>query len=174
LEPRETGLDSSYSTWAQVAGYFDGDGSIVIRKISRGRPFTLNISLELADQSRMQINMIRDFLVFEHIKTGRLAFRSRAWRLEVGTTEGVLKMLDKMIPFLCKKVSEARATIGYLNDKITGNEFQGILLREVKAGNRERVGIQVDLPWVRSEGLERASKYVASLAGRKTSLTKAE
>ncbi len=174
MESRAGPNSCAYSSWAQVAGYFDGDGSIVIRKLSRGKPFTLNIALELVDQSKMQMAMIRDFLVSEGIKPGKLAFRSRAWRVEVGTEEGVLRMLGNMIPFLCKKATEAGAAVDYLNDKITGNEFQDTLGEAVKAGNRERVGVRVNLPWVKSEGLKRASIYVASLAGRKSTLSETE
>jgi LAGLIDADG-like domain len=67
-----------YKDWPQLAGYFDGDGSITIRRTSRGRPFTLLPALEFADMSRRQIKMVKEFLLSRGIRTGAMAKRNGA------------------------------------------------------------------------------------------------
>src|SRR6266852_4346633 len=157
-------LSPPYRLWSQVAGYFDGDGSVVIRKISRGIPFTLNLSLQFVDQSRSQIKTIKDFLLLNGVRSGRPSFSTGAWRIEVGTIEGVKTTLSRMIPFLHKKAEDASAALRYLDDQITGNELQELMEISVRNGNRERLGRRLDLPWTRIEGLTRAASYVASFA----------
>jgi hypothetical protein len=113
--------------------------------------------------------MLRRFFQSHDIKTGKQYF-NRAWRVEVGTVIGVHFSLKSMLPFLFKKAAEAKATIEYLTDGITGDQLQDIFEHAVRIGDRERVGKRVSLPWTRSEGLRRASKYVASFAGVKPKL----
>jgi hypothetical protein len=171
LALRRSVLSAPYNSWAQLAGYFDGDGSIVLRKTSRGIPFTLNISLEFVDQSFSQIKMIKNFLQSRGIKSGKLRFSIGAWRIEVGTIDGVKATLNAMAPLLHKKAEEAQAALRYLDDQITGNDLQEIMEECVRKGTRERFGRRVDVPWTRVEGLTRAGAYVANFAGRKPALT---
>jgi hypothetical protein len=156
--------------WPQLAGYFDGDGSITIRKTSRGRPFTLDPALEFGDQSKRQIGMVREFLRSRGIKVGRMSLRGAHWRIEVGTMEGATQTLREMLPFLYKKRNEAKATLDYLSDNMTANELQEILRAAVRRGDRERVGPFVDILWARSEGAKKAWEYSALFLGRKPSL----
>ena len=160
-----------YDSWAQVAGYFDGDGSISIRRTSRGKPYTLLPALEFCDQSRRQIAMLKSFLQSRGIGTGALAKHGGAWRIEIGTTEGVTRALLEMLPFLCKKRAEARATLDYLSDKISANDLQRILRAAVRRGDGERVAPFVDIPWTRSEGAKKAMEFSWRFAGRKPSLS---
>ncbi len=162
--------DKPYSGWPQLAGYFDGDGSITIRKTSRGRPFTLDPALEFCDQSKRQIPMARDFLQSRGIKVGKMSLRGGAWRIEVGTMEGVTQTLREMLPFLYKKRNEAEAVLDYLSDKMTANNLQRILRTAVRRGDRERLGPFVDIPWTRSEGAKEAWQYSALFSGRKPSI----
>ena len=168
VRPVETTLP--YRSWAQVAGYFDGDGSISIRRTSRGRPFTLLPALEFGDQSRRQIAVVQGFLRLRGIRTGVMVKHGGAWRIEVGTTQGVTRALLEMSPFLYKKKTEARATLDYLSDKISGNDLQRVLRAAVRRGDRERIGPFVDMPWTRSEGAKKAMELAWQFAGRKPSL----
>ncbi len=128
------GASGGYSSWRQVAGYFDGDGTIGIRKTSRGVPFTLNPVIQFTDQSKGQIEMLKRFLESHGTKTGKIWF-NRAWRVEAGTIEGLLRALTFMLPFLYKKAGEAEATIKYLEGGITENQLQQILEHAVKVGD---------------------------------------
>jgi hypothetical protein len=163
-----------YQSWSQLAGYFDGDGCMSIRKTSVGIPFTLEIALEFSDQSERQIRMIKRFLESRGIKTSRLSFRRGAWRVAVGTREGVTNVLESMIPYLFKKRNEAIKCLAYLSDKITGNDLQEFLSMSVKKGDREKVGKRADLPWTRSEGIRLGHAYVSSYAGRKPAFSPEE
>jgi hypothetical protein len=160
-----------YGSWAQVAGYFDGDGSISIRRTSRGRPYTLLPALEFGDQSRRQIVMLKSFLESRGIGAGAIAKHGGAWRVEIGTTEGVRGALLEMLPFLYKKRTEAKATLDYMSDKISANHLQRILRAAVRRGDRERVGPFVNIPWTRSEGAKKAMEFSWRFAGRKPSLS---
>ena len=115
--------------------------------------------------------MLKEFLRLRGIRTGAMAKHGRAWRIEVGTTEGVTRVLLEMSPFLYKKRTEARATLDYLTDKISGNDLQRTLRAAVRRGDRERVGPFVHIPWTRSEGARKAMEYSWRFAGRKPSLT---
>jgi hypothetical protein len=159
-----------YASWAQVGGYFDGDGSISIRRTSYGRPYTLLPALEFGDQSRRQIAMLKSFLQSRGIGTGAMAKHGGAWRVEIGTIEGVTRALTEMLPFLYKKRTEARATLDYLSDKISANDLQRILRAAVRRGDTERLGPFVDIPWTRSEGAKNAMEFSWRFAGRKPSL----
>jgi hypothetical protein len=159
-----------YTDWPQLAGYFDGDGSISIRRTSRGRPFTLLPALEFGDMSRRQIRMVKEFLLSRGIRTGKMTKRNGAWRVEVGTIEGVTRALTAMMPFLFKKKTEAGATLDYLTDKISGNELQRILRAAVRRGDRERVAPFIDLPWTRSAGAKKAVELSWKFAGGKPPL----
>jgi hypothetical protein len=50
---------AEYTSWRQVAGYFDGDGTIATSDISN-QPFKLGLSLAFTDQSTEQIANIRN------------------------------------------------------------------------------------------------------------------
>lgn len=60
-----------------------------------------------------------------------------------------------MLPHLCKKAGEAKATIDYYEGRITGNELMAIFQREVEAGRRERRvhRVTIDCPYTRNQGL---------------------
>ena len=115
--------------------------------------------------------MVKEFLRLRGIRTGSMAKHGGAWRIEVGTTEGVTRALLEMSPFLYKKRTEARATLDYLSDKISGNDLQRILRAAVRRGDRERIGPFVDIPWTRSEGARKAMEHSWRFAGRKPSLS---
>jgi hypothetical protein len=111
--------------------------------------------------------MLKVFFQLRGIGTGAIAKHGGAWRIEIGTTEGVTKALLEMLPLLHKKRTEARATLDYLSDKTTGNDLQRVLKAAARRGDRERVGPFVDIPWSRSEGAKEAMKFAWRFAGRR-------
>ena len=169
-----TSTADGYDSWRQIAGYFDGDGCLSIRKVATGTPFTVGLTLDFIDQSRKQILMIESFMRRRGVAVGRPSFRGGAWTVSIGAIRAVKSALQRMLPYLCKKSVEARAALDYLEGRISGNEFQLLLLQEVKQGNRERMGRQVDLPWTRPEGLRRAIMFATSFPRKRRVLTRAE
>jgi hypothetical protein len=111
--------------------------------------------------------MLKVFFQLRGIGTGAIAKHGGAWRIEIGTAQGVTRALLEMLPFLYKKRTEARATVDYLSDNITGNDLQRVLKAAVRRGDRERLGPFVDIPWSRSEGAKEAMKSAWRFAGRK-------
>ena len=114
--------------------------------------------------------MVREFLHSRGIRDGKMSLRGGAWRIEVGTKEGVTRTLREMLPFLYKKRREAKAVLDYLSDQITGNDLQKILRAAVRRGDRERVGPFVDIPWNRSDGRKKAWEFSGQFSGRKPSI----
>jgi hypothetical protein len=174
MEMENTSPSRTYKSWGQIAAYFDGDGSLIVRKVSGGIPFTLGLTADFIDQSRMQILMLESFLKRRRVRTGTPYLNGGAWRLSVGNTRDVKLVLKRMLPHLCKKYAEVAAALDYLEDRITGDVFQTILEREVREGDRERIGSRVDLPWTRSEGLKKAILFSTSRPRRHRTLTKDE
>jgi hypothetical protein len=146
---------NQYKSWRQIAGYFDGDGTIATSDISN-RPYKLSLSLVFVDQSVDQISTVKDFLNSRGIKTSNILKRSDGETYELGVSQfkSVKKMLRRMLPFLCKKEIEARAALDYYGGKITGNRLLGVFKAEVEAGRRERRPhrVIVDVPYTRPVG----------------------
>ena len=144
-----------YHSWLQVAGYFDGDGTIYFSDTSN-RPYKLTISLVFVDQSVDQIESVKDFLNRHGVKTSNVLKRSdsNACELAVSQFKCVKKALRHMIPFLCKKENEARAALDYYEGRITGNQLIAVFKTEVEAGRRERKAgtVHLDVPYTRPAG----------------------
>lgn len=145
----------SYDSWRQVAGYFDGDGTIYFSDTSN-QPYKLSISLVFVDQSFDQIKNVRDFLNNRGIRTSNILKRSdtNAHELAVSEFKSVRKTLRLISPFLCKKENEALAASDYYDGKTTGNDVLVVFAGEVEAGRRERRSrkIPLDVPYRRPDG----------------------
>jgi hypothetical protein len=144
-----------YHSWLQVAGYFDGDGTIATSDISN-QPYKLSLSLIFVDQSLDQISNIRDFLRRHGIRTSNILKTSKGTANMVAVSEfkSVKKTLEHMFPFLYKKANEAKAALDYYNGLTTGNQLIAIFQEEVEAGRRERRPrkVVIDVPYNRIEG----------------------
>ena len=128
-----------YKSWEQVAGYFDGDGTISFYDTSN-QPYKLGLSLIFVDQSKDQINNIREFLNGRGVRTGNVlrASKGTAYMIAVSRFAAVRETLRQMLPHLYKKANEAEAALDYYEGKITGNALMAIFQNEVEAGRRER------------------------------------
>ena len=146
-----------YSSWEQIAGYFDGDGNISISDLSN-TPFKLSLSLIFTDASFEQISMIREFLMAKGIRTSNVLGTSKgtARIIAISRYEMVLATLKNMLPHLYKKAIEAQSAIDYYEGRITGNGLLTVLSQEVEAGRRERRPhkVIVDVPFKFTEGIE--------------------
>jgi hypothetical protein len=146
-----------YGTWEQIAGYFDGDGTIYFSDTTN-QPYKLSVSLVFVDQSTDQIRNVRDFLRLRGIRTSNILRRSDASACELAISEfnSVKDTLRQMLPFLCKKANEARAALDYYEGKITGNELNSVFENEVKEGRRKRKWrkVRISTPYLRPIGDE--------------------
>lgn len=142
-------FEHSYTDWRQVAGYFDGDGSPNFYVGKR----VLHPSLGFADNYRPHIMMIRRFLISEGLSVHKATHdRGGAWKLGVAEDDGVRKMASEMLPHLFKKRDEVKAVLGYLDNKITGNQLAGVFNEKVEQGSRTGKVRIVDMPYTREEG----------------------
>ncbi|MDA4125756.1 MAG: hypothetical protein OK452_00925 [Thaumarchaeota archaeon] len=146
---------NQYTSWRQVAGYFDGDGTIATSDISN-QPYKLSLSLIFTDQSLDQISNIRDFLYKNGIRTSNILKTSKGTANIVVVSEfhSVKKALGRMLPFPCKKANEARSALAYYDGKITGNRLIAIFQEEVEAERRERRPrkVPINVSYTRIEG----------------------
>ncbi len=144
-----------YNSWAQLSGYFDGDGTIYFSDTTN-QPFKLSLSLVFVDQSIDQIRTVRNFLQQRGIRTSNILKRSdgNVYTLAVSEFSSVKKTLKQMLPYLSKKANEVRAALDYYEGKITGNELNAVFQVEVEAGRRERKErkVRIDVPYVRPMG----------------------
>lgn len=143
-----------YASWAQVAGYFDGDGNISISDLSN-LPYKVSLSLIFTDQSHEQISMVREFLISQGIQTSRvLRTTTSAWMIAVSRHDAVVAALKAMLPYLFKKANETVAAIDYYEGRTTGNTLVAVFKQEVVAGRRERRPrkVAIDVPYTFTEG----------------------
>ncbi len=144
-----------YDSWRQVAGYFDGDGTVYFSDTSN-RPYKLSISLVFVDQSSYQIGGVKKFLNAHGVPTSNILKRSdgEAHELAVSQFKAVKKALRRMLPYLCKKEIEVRAALDYYEGRVTGNQLVEVFTAEVEAGRRERKTrtVRLDVPYTRPDG----------------------
>ena len=144
-----------YSSWRQVAGYFDGDGTIYFSDTTN-RPYKLSISLVFVDQSIDQLRELKEFFNRHGVNTSNVLKRSdtNAYELAVSQFKAVRRTLRRLAPFLCKKEIEAKAALDYYENRTTGNQLIAVLAAEVEAGRRERKPrtVPLDVPYTRLEG----------------------
>jgi hypothetical protein len=144
----------AYTTWEQVAGYFDGDGNVSISDLSN-QPYKLSLSLIFTDASIEQVSMLRSFFIKRGIPTSNvLRTTTAAWMIAISRHDSVLSTLKAMLPHLYKKANEAQSVIDYYEGKITGNDIVEVFRKEVEAGRRERRPrkVPIDVPYTFLEG----------------------
>lgn len=142
------GVARGYSTWEQVAGYFDGDGS---PKVHVG-VFTLHVTVSFSDQDRELLEHISGFLSARGAicRTGEFHRGSSVYH-ELTVTEGgnALLVLKSMLPFLDKKWSQVNGAVLYLENKISGDEFIKVLNEAVIAKRRSSSIIGAQMPYTK-------------------------
>jgi hypothetical protein len=154
MDPEEQSLRGEtrgYTTWEQVAGYFDGDGS---PKIHVGE-FTLHVTVSWSDQDRELLEHIKRYLSRRgaNCRTGEF-HRGLGTYYELTVTEGgnALLVLKAMLPFLDKKWSQVNAAVSYLEDRITGDDFIKVLNEAVLAKRRSSSVIVAQMPYRKLQG----------------------
>jgi len=147
-------VHDGYSSWKQVAGYFDGDGNVGIEVVKR----ILRIRLRFVDTWKPQVVSIWEFLRRCHVNTGRVGRDDKgawqpAYRLDVTEVKSVLRAAKAMLPFVVKKREDLRIAIDYLEGRIKGNEAIIKFNNEIRAGRRRGKFRHANLPFTRQEGL---------------------
>jgi hypothetical protein len=163
--------EGSYTSWKQVAGYFDGDGNVGLEVVRR----VIRFKLRFVDTWRPQILSIRAFLVRCGISSGPIAkgegrgVWQAAYRLDITEVKSVIRAAKAMIKYSVKKRAELQVTVDYLEGRITGNQVLSAFNEDVRSGRR-RGKIRLDnIPYTRADGirlskLENARKARAAYA----------
>jgi hypothetical protein len=152
-----------YSSWREVAGYFDGDGNISISDTSN-QPHKLSLSIVFTDQSFEQIQMLKGFFRRNGIITSNVLKTSKgtANMIAISRFDSVLRTLKAIQPYVFKKSNEVEAAINYYESRISGNDLALLFSQEVEAGRRERhprkVGICVPFTYPEGDALMRAKR----------------
>lgn len=143
--------------WCQVAGYFDGDGSVE----PKFGIFTIRFGLTWADTYRKQLVHLQRFLKRQGIHTTRVR-RSRStlgrpvWHLSVWQRLNVIETCLRIIPHLDKKRIQATTALEYLEGLLTGTNVVNTFNAECRQGKWSGKLRDLDLPWTRDEGRELA------------------
>jgi hypothetical protein len=141
-------------TLEYISAFFDGEGSI---SLSPGT-HSIGITLRFSQVDKRVLDEIAEFLSSKGVSGIRVYVSDRNRRhaihaLVIGSNEGVESTLTMMWPYLRVKSVQAKFTLDYLQDKITGNEFIKAMNGEVQAGRRAGKIYTVDQPFKRSEGI---------------------
>ena len=153
-----------YDSWRQVAGYFDGDGTVGFDI----QMFTLGMFLELSENWRPRLQEVETFLNREGIRTyiPNKTLAGRAHVLKILRTPSVIGAARSMLPFAFKKELELKTLLDYYSDLITGNHVIEIFNSEVISGKRVGKIREGTIPHVYSVGRRRAYEFTMHLANQ--------
>jgi hypothetical protein len=156
LAPKE-----GYTSWAAIAGFFDGDGSVDFDL----REYTLHWVISFSDNWLPQIEQVRNFLISHGIRVGKLRrVGVGAWGCEVAEISSLKRIAAEMLASggIYKKRRELELLLDYYEDKVTGTVVIEAFNSEVKLGNRLGKIKKAEIPYTHSEGYARgrlASRY---------------
>ncbi len=153
---------SKYSTWGQVAGYFDGDGTVGIDV----QLFTLGLYLEFTDNWAEQLGAVEAFLSRSGISVYRPSTITRhgAYTLKILVTHSVVEAAKRMLPYVWKKELELKTTIDYYEGRITGQQVIEVFNEEVNAQKRVGKVRVVSLPHTYPQGRKMAQDFTLQRA----------
>ena len=147
-------VSGQYTSWEQVAGYFDGDGNVGVEVVK----YVLKFKLRFSDTWKPQVLTIKWFLNREGISTSALWLEKRdcrldAYRIEVSSIADVLAAAKAMLPFCVKKAEDLQILVDYLEGRLNGNQAIERFNEEVRTGRRSGFIREPTLPHTRTEGL---------------------
>lgn len=170
VEESENDQSEPNIRWCQVAGYFDGDGSVE-PKIGI---FTLHFGLTWADTYRKQLVHLQRFLRRQGMHTTKVR-RSRStlgrpvWHLSIWRRRDVVKACKKMLPHLDKKRVQVKTVIDYFENQVTGTEVVHTFNAERREGKWSGKSRKLNMPWTRNEGRRLAQHNANEARNRKYS-----
>lgn len=151
---REAG-PGRYSSWKEVAGYFDGDGNVGLEVVTR----VLRFRIRFVDTWRPQIEAVSALLVRQGLRCGSIGKGSTkgvwqaAYRLDVTEVRSVILAAKAMRRYAVKKREELGVVVDYLEERITGNQAIRDFNEGVKSGRRRGKIRFENVPYTRDEGL---------------------
>lgn len=161
----QTHTYDTYKSWRELAGYFDGDGTVEVNV----HLFTIEIRLAFDENWRPHLEGIRNFLSERGIICGAVRKKDgfNTWHLVISQSPSVIRMAEELVRFTVKKRGELFAVLHYLKDETTAEEFVEEINEFVRKG--ERTGkIRPDAaPYSRSLGKELAHKLQSPGNGRR-------
>ena len=124
----------SYSSWAGLAGYFDGDGTVEFN-IHR---FTIEIRLAFDENWKPHLEGIRKFLQERSIICGTVRKKEsyNTWHLVISRISSVKRMARELVKHSIKKKAELLIVLQYLDGKISGETFVDEMNYFVRIGER--------------------------------------
>ena len=156
--------------WCQVAGYFDGDGSVE----PKFQIFTIGFGLTWTDSYRKQLLHLRRFLKRQGIHTTKVRSSKSilgrpVWHLSAWGRLDVIETCMKMIPHLDKKRIQGMTAMKYLEGRLTGTNVVNTFNAECRQGRWSGKLRDLDLPLTRDEGRELAQLNANDPRNRKYS-----
>jgi hypothetical protein len=152
---KEDQLQEGYTSWKQVAGYFDGDGNVGIEVVKK----VLRFKIRFVDTWKPQIRSIEYFLSSNGLCCSSIGNGKKrgkwqpAYRLDVVEVRSVLEAARAMLPFTVKKREELQTVINYLEGRITGNDAIASFNEGVRLGRRRGKVRNEVVPYTRPDGL---------------------
>ncbi len=149
----------AYTSWEQVSGYFDGDGTPALTITN----FTIVPSLDWADSFRPQLEAVRSFLLGQELKPTNsypCGGPKPVWHLRLSVKGGLTKAAQAMLPHLVKKRAQIKAVIDYLQDGIYGETLVEIFNEATRLGTRSGFIRQVTMPFIHTAGILHARDIV--------------
>jgi len=144
-----------YSSWRQVAGYFDGDGNVGLEVVKR----VLRFKLRYVDTWKPQIASIAIFLEQHGLRFSNIGRDEKtgnwqpAYRLDIAEVKSVLTAAKAMLRYTVKKRVELQIVIDYLEGRITGNTAIASFNAEVRSGRRRGKIRAEAVPYTKQDGL---------------------
>jgi hypothetical protein len=154
----------AYNRWAQVSGYFDGDGSVYLNTSSSA---VLQFALVWVDNCREQLGQLRWFLMSRGISTGEVLRRGDGvFTLAIASPRNVLKASKLLLRHCYKKKFELGLVIDYYENKINGSQAIDGFNSSVRMGVRVGKIRSMQLPLKYDE----AKREIAVRRGRRSQL----
>lgn len=124
----------TYKNWGELAGYFDGDGTVEIGV----KLFTVEIRLAFDENWKPHLEGIRNFLEARGINCGNVRKKDgfNTWHVVIAGRPGVRIMARELAIHCVKKRAELLLVLDYLNDRITAQRFIRGINRFVRIGER--------------------------------------
>jgi LAGLIDADG-like domain len=143
---------SIYNGWRQVAGYFDGDGSVTVHV---GK-LVLDFGLQFTDNYRPQLEQLQYFLETHKVKTGNISKNSREMMhvLLVSDDASLIEATKMLLPFCFKKKQELEVLTDYMHNRITANAAIDVFNRLVTMGERTGKIRKVGMPFTHDQALK--------------------
>jgi hypothetical protein len=147
----------NYTTWHQIAGYFDGDGSVTLNP----EMFTVSLGLDWADSYKLQLEGVQRFLTNEGLKPAQIYAMGKenpVWHLRLTKRADLLRALSKITPLLIKKKDQVDAANCYLQNEITAEELIEEFNEATRTGTRSGYLRTLRMPYKHDQGVAKAQE----------------